>query len=464
MAMPLQSHLIQEKPAHTHSPYVHDKHKTRLATTDALPQGSITITVPASPSVLAISEPDSPGISSSSAAARQPRATHAVRTPRSARSPAASPAPLSLRIPEEPLKSKGSVFSKFFSVKEPSQQAFEEYERRMRAKGPTGDGRSTSGGIPGVSSAKMPASVPKVNSSWDGLPQMVKLKEKEKKSGGHASLSKYSRSISTAGSDGSKKPASSRTSSDNNSVRPKSGFSRFDCGAGPGDLYGWESASPMNDSKDQFEIADVKRDDRRGSISSRTRKNMALSSHPVRPAQVPDDYMNIELPPLPSALGNGSRVFALPERETIPDTPAQSSSSTITSSEPSPVTPYGSSPIACGSSRQLDDGIDQHHVMTTTLFIPNHDEVILRSAGVEILGPPASARRKEMKPAPFVQHEPERFDSSDTTVTASQPENIRLSAKNHTVVVSATFKDSPVGSESGPKAKKRNKLPSLFGK
>ena len=183
MAASFQSHLIQEKPAHIRSPHVQYQHETRPAATDASSQGSITITLPASPSVLTIPEPDSPGISSSSATPRQSRATHAARSPRIARSPAESPAPLSLRIPEKQPKSKGNSFLSFFSVKEPSQQAFEEYERRMRAKGPTGDGRTITGGISGVSSAKMPPSVPKVNSNWDGLPQVIKLKEKEQPDG-----------------------------------------------------------------------------------------------------------------------------------------------------------------------------------------------------------------------------------------------------------------------------------------
>ena len=463
MAASFQSHLIQEKPAHIRSPHVQYQHETRPAATDASSQGSITITLPASPSVLTIPEPDSPGISSSSATPRQSRATHAARSPRIARSPAESPAPLSLRIPEKQPKSKGNSFLSFFSVKEPSQQAFEEYERRMRAKGPTGDGRTITGGISGVSSAKMPPSVPKVNSNWDGLPQVIKLKEKEKKADGQMSLGKYSRSISTAGSDGSKKTASSMSSSENSSLRSKPGFSRLDSGSGTGDLYGWESASIMNDSKDQFDIVDIKRDSRCGSMSSRRRKKMALSSHPVRPAQVPDDYLHTELPPLPSALENGSHGFSLPERESIPNTPAQSSSSTITSSEPSPVTPYGSSPVTCGSSRQLDHGTDQHHVMTTTLVIPDPGEVIIRSAGVEILDPPASARRKDKQPALFVQYEPGRFDPPDTLVATSQSEGIRLSDQGHAGTVSATSKESPVDFESGLRKKKRNKVP-LFGK
>lgn len=473
MAMPLPGHRIEEDPAQTHSPRVHYKQKTRLATTDAHTQLSIPTAQPPSPSILATPEPDSPGISSSSAAARQPRATHAVKAARSGRSPAASPSSLSLRIPEKPAKGRGNSFLNFFIVKEPSQQAFEEYERRMRAKGPTSDGRTGSGGIPGVSSAKMPATVPKVNSNWDGVPQVIKLKEKEKKSGGQANMGKYSRSISTAGSDRSKTTASSMTSSDSSSVRGKAGLSHLESSSGTADLYGWESASPMNDSRDRFEMADVLRDPRDASVSSRSRKKMALSSHPVRPSHVPENYLDTELPPLPLASEHGSRGFSLPEREILPDTPAQSSSSTITSSEASPVTPYDFSSIHGGSSRHLGHGTDPHHVITTTLVMPDQDEVIIRSAGVQILGPPVSARRKGKQPAaPLASHEPERFDASDILMTASQSEKARPSDRGHMGVVSTTFNDPPldpstqaeISPEPGPKAKKWNKIPLLFGK
>lgn len=469
MAVSFPSHRIQEESAQIHSPHVQFKQKARAATTDKSSQVPSPITIPPSPPILVAPEPESPGISSSSAAARQPRATHSVRAARNAGSPAASPSPLALRIPEKPSKSKGSSFLNFFSVKEPSQQAFEEYERRMRAKGPTSDGRTGSGGLPGVSSAKMPAMVPKVNSNWDGVPQAIKLKEKEKKSGAPARLDKFSRSISTAGSDRSKKTVSSTNSSETSSVRFKPGFSRFDSSSGTGDLYGWESASPTNDSRDQFENADVQSDHRSASISSQLRKRMALSSHPVRTPHVPENYLDTDLPPLPSASGHASHGFPLSGKEIPLYTPAQSSSSTITSSESSPVTPYDFSPITGGSSRHLGYGTDQPHFITTTLVIPDDDELVIRSAGPQILGPPASAKRKEKKPAPSPQYKPDRFDPPDTPVQSGKS---RSMGKDHVGVVSSTGKNPSldrstlveIRSEPEPKTKKRNKKPLMFGK
>ena len=462
MAVAFSSDLIEPEPVQTHSPRVQHTQKSGPATTDASPQGLISTILPASSSVLLTPEPDSLGISSSSAAARQPRATHTTRTSRGARSPAASPSSLSLRIPEKPSKSRGSSFLNFFSVREPSRQAFEEYEKRMRAKGPTSDNRTVSGGMPGVSSVKMPATVPKVNSSWDGVPQVIKLKEKGKQSGSQAKLGKYSRSISTAGSDGSKTTAASTTSSDSGSVRLNPGFSGYDSSSGTGDIYGWESASLTNDSRDRFGIADVKEDHRGTSVSSRTRKRMALSSHPVHSPHVPENYLDTELPPLPSVSEHGSRGFSFPEREILPDTPAHSSSSTITSSESSPITPYDFSPMNCGSSRQKGHGTDQQHVISTTLVIPDHDKVIIRSAGVPILVPPASARRKENQASPFAQYEPEQLNPSDTPVITGQSEK---------APISHMWKDPPLdsstpvdnSSEPGPKTK-RSKIPLLFGK
>lgn len=472
MAMSLSSDLILEEPAQASSPRLQFNRRTRPTTADASSSHSIPMTAMAFPSVLVPHVPESPE-SSSSATARQARAraTHPVKAARSERSPAAAPSSLSLQISAKPSKSKGSSLFSFFSVKEPSQQAFEEYERRMRAKGATNEGRTVSSGMPGVSSAKMPAMVPKVNSNWDGVPQAIKMKEREKKSGGRPTTGKYSRSISTAGSDESKRTTSSTISSDNGSIRSKPGSSRFDSSSGLGDIYGWESASLTNDSRDQLETAHVKRDHRDDLASSRLRR-ACFSSHPPHRPYVPDHYLDTELPPLPSALGQETHGLPVPDLETRPEFPAQSFSSTTTSAEPSPVTPHDFSPIVYGSSRQLSQFSDHHQVKTTTLLIPAGDEVIVRSAGVQILGPPVTARRKEKKPAAVVGHKPGRSDLPDITVMAGLPEKSDISDQDHPTIISAECDDSPLGpsadTEIGPelelKTKKRNKIPLLFGK
>ena len=50
----------------------------------------------------------------------------------------------------------------------------------MRKKTQARKGRPSAVGMPGVSSAKLPPTVPKVNTRWDGVPQALKEKEKEK--------------------------------------------------------------------------------------------------------------------------------------------------------------------------------------------------------------------------------------------------------------------------------------------
>lgn len=394
------SDLIQEEPVQTHMPHLQYRDRKRPAIASTSPLNSMpassTPFSPASPAFSAVSTPSipvSPGCSSSSCAARQPRDNPAVGSIRSARQSSAALSPLSSRTSEKPSKSKSSFFN-FFSVKEPSQQAFEDYQRRMRAKGNASDGRTAWTGVPGVSSAKMPATVPKVNSNWDGVPQVIKLKGKEKKMGGQPQLGKYSRSIGTSRSDDSKSTSSSGISSLKGSVRPKPGSSRFDSGSSLGDLYGWESAGTANDIRDQLDTADVK-GDAKGSLPTSRSQNTSFPTQPPQPPPVPQSYLDIELPPLPSALRQSSHEVPQPDVEIMPEPPAHWSSSAATSAEPSPVTPLGFFPIT--STAQVGYFTDQHQLKPTTILIPARDEVIIRSAGVQILGPPASARRKEKK-------------------------------------------------------------------
>ncbi|MCJ1466706.1 hypothetical protein MMC07_005326 [Pseudocyphellaria aurata] len=81
-----------------------------------------------------------------------------------------SPAPQE-KIP----KKRGGLFG-FLSVKEPSRQAFDHYQRQMCEKSASNNGRPGAVGVRGVSSAKLPPGVPKVNTKWDGIPQAVRGK------------------------------------------------------------------------------------------------------------------------------------------------------------------------------------------------------------------------------------------------------------------------------------------------
>ena len=128
---------------------------------------------------------------------------------------------------------KGGSFLNFVSVKEPSAQAFEEYQNAMRKK----RGRATALGMPGVSSAKLPPTVPRVNSKWDGVPQAVKEKDKVKPS----------LRLSVSGSVPSQKRDG--TAGQNRAPRSRAGTANSN-GSGNklAEIYGWDMASSSSSS------------------------------------------------------------------------------------------------------------------------------------------------------------------------------------------------------------------------
>lgn len=250
------------------------------------------------------------------------------------------PSLVSAQISAKRSKKKGKSFFNFFSVKEPSQQAFEDYQRHMRKKGATSDGRSASIGLMGVSSAKMPPTVPKVNSKWDGVPQA--LKEKKAKEEGSRSIGTYSRSISTARSDGSATTFSSLSSQGS---RPHYKLPAQSDNS-LADLYGWESAITLDCCSDKV-----------GSKSLKGKKNSVFRAKSVTslpevisvpfqtpplpsvPPNVHKNYLEVQLPPLPAKL-SGKLVKAIEDDvEKSLEPPTHCFSPALTPPEVSPVTP-----------------------------------------------------------------------------------------------------------------------------
>lgn len=114
------------------------------------------------------------------------RASDASRT-ESARSSAtrsATPAGSSA-----PTKKKNSVLSGLFT-KEPTIMALAQVEADLKAK----HGAATPQAVPHVSARKLPDHVPKVNSKWDGVPEVVKQREREEKQRRRTSQQSYSHS------------------------------------------------------------------------------------------------------------------------------------------------------------------------------------------------------------------------------------------------------------------------------
>ena len=71
-------------------------------------------------------------------------------------------------------KDKMTSLFGFFTIKEPSQQAWIDYRASIKKQQTSGRSRSPNVGVPMVSSAKLPSHVPAVNSKWNGLPEGTK--------------------------------------------------------------------------------------------------------------------------------------------------------------------------------------------------------------------------------------------------------------------------------------------------
>ncbi|MCJ1428722.1 hypothetical protein MMC29_006633 [Sticta canariensis] len=273
------------------------------------------------------------------------------------RSSVVPPSRLSPTIPVNQSKKRGGSFFSFFGVKEPSQQAFDDYQRHMRKKGTGGNGRATAVGLPGVSSAKLPPTVPKVNSRWDGIPQILKEKEKQKRMTSSESIGGRSRSIRTSGSEKSTSTTTSSTRSRGSSCNPKTRGRQQTHAANPTDLYGWESASGSSGSITRNDIKAHDEAFKLLSITTSPKPYITTPQTPPLPSRLPGDY------PKNTPADTGLLL-------------GPSSSSSYVQSDP------------C-----IKSGL-----RTTTVEITDTDEIVLNSNGLHFLGPPASARRKTRDP------------------------------------------------------------------
>lgn len=321
----------------------------------------------------------------------------------------------SLRSPQvlaDRPKKKGKSFFRYFSVKEPSQQAFEEYQRQMRKKGNTPDSRGAWAGISGVSSTKMPHTVPKVNSKWDGVPQALKDKERAKDEGTR-SIGTYRRPISTARSDGS---TSTSSSSSFQGSRPRYKLpSQSDNSLA--DLYGWERAGAVDCCNNNLEPKGLKRNKyfRATSATSLSDASSVSLQGSTFATSLPESYLQVQLPPLPSCVsgehGKGNEHY-------VDELPVHCSSPAPTPPEVSPITPDG-------PFRIMQPGVSKHtqvsctqvdhfagnSIKTTTIDVPSSSEIIDKSNRIPVLGPPVSARRKQ-KCSPFLAGEAKELMTS----------------------------------------------------
>ena len=319
----------------------------------------------------------------------------------------------SLLSPRPTPKKKSSIF-KFFTVKEPSTQAFEDYQEQMRKRGITQTGRANTVGLPGVSSAKLPPTVPKVNSKWDGVPAALKERGKGME-GGHrlSTSSSANRPVYTSRSTGSTMTTST-TSSTGSDIRTNGRLRLDDSSGNLSDLYGWEAGPPPSSNSAKDIALEVKK----SQASDRTLGDQS-SFFPTQPPPIPStyrDHLNSTPPPL--------------------DSPSIRSSPAFTAAEPfTPITPnIPSFDLLLSSSRPNQNA--EEVIATSTIETKSqsaNEHVLLASSGINILGPPASARRRP-KPAPLQAGEAGQSRSLPDLSSESTPPQPDSVLKKHAFI------------------------------
>ncbi|KAI4267803.1 MAG: hypothetical protein LQ337_008177 [Flavoplaca oasis] len=291
---------------------------------------------------------------------------------------------LSPHTVKESKKKSSSVF-KFFSVKEPSTQAFEAYQEQMKKRGTTQTGRANAVGLPGVSSAKLPPTVPKVNSKWDGVPQAAKEKVKEKDNPSRSSFaSSGSRPLYTSRSYGSTMTTAtmSSTSSTRSDLRAN-GSLRLDSSSGNlADLYGWEVPPPATSIGTPIPL-----ESKGGASAAPTLQRERTSFFPQSPSVLATAYESPAETPPPL------------------DPPSNRPSPLVLPSLPTPPTPNDSAPCLPWSSA---NSISDPSLPTNQPSQVGNAAVILNSAGPNVLGPPVSATPRAGS-APFAAGEATEF-------------------------------------------------------
>ncbi len=336
------------------------------------------------------------------------------------RSPSIVPSSTGPRTPNNP-KKKAGFFNGLFA-KEPSAQALVDYQKHLLKQG---HGRNSTVGLPGVSSTKLPPTVPKVNSKWDGIPQTVKERERQKQEH-RMSMSGQGRNASAVRSAGSELRATT-SGSQRRSSRGTLGAVSTHSGASSNklaDLYGWETNTLSSSSSAIVDFAAEHRP-----ATARMQTSHSAPAAPVSPptpgrtSLFPPHSAHIPLASSPSYFDHCP--LSLPGS---PYPPSHSHSPALTPFESSPVTPEGPSPMK--SSSTLSEARPQDDIKTTIVEAPTSvGEVIIRSAGINILGPPATAKRRP-KPTPCQSG-------------AVQPNTPGLDTQLNSILKKATPNDTP---------------------
>lgn len=301
---------------------------------------------------------------------------------------------------KNPPKKRPGFLSGLFSAKEPSAQAFAEYEKRLLKQG---SGRANTL-VAGVSSAKLPPTVPRVNSKWDGVPDSLKEREKLKQD------------VTQSTSGRGRRPSSTRTAgTDSRSLSRGTlgGMSTHNSSSGSNklaDLYGWEVNCPVSSSSSA--VLDFATEHRPTTARLQTshsapaplERRPPLDRNSLFPPHVPSQYPTCpQLQSEQSSLGiHGSS-----------DVPSYSNSPALTPFESLPVTPNAFTPTMNLESPRSENG-EPDDLKTTILEAPaSFNKVVVRSAGVNILGPPATAKWRAKASPCGLMHDHPKTPGSD---------------------------------------------------
>ena len=275
-------------------------------------------------------------------------------------------------------KSKASSFRNFFGAKEPSTQAWLDYQSTLRKQQAAHNGRSVAVGLPMVSTAKLPANVPKVNSKWDGVPEALKQKQKASKRQGSIADARSPTSPAFTGTSLRKFSTHSTRSSET-------------CGSRNSSIL---SSSPgFFTTRGKVNTDDLTRNLTRVGLDGHGNNSSPSTSTASLPEITPNFYLDMPV--------RGNYPVAIHEIERRESdvkrgAPSLSMSPGLTPLELSPMTPPASSPfIPTGLSGPIPTTkFGASDIQTTVLTLTPADKVILNSSGPHILGPPVSALRK----------------------------------------------------------------------
>jgi hypothetical protein len=298
-----------------------------------------------------------------------------------------------------PTKKKQSLFGGLFATKEPTQLALNQVAAQLVAQ----HGSTSPTRVPNVRMEKMPEHVPKVNSKWDGVPEVVKEREKKEKDRQRAlkrqsmmSTTSRARSVESSERRGRYQQSEGSSARDLSiGSRPKSTTSRKSDPRAPNPHRFY--AQSVNSSGD---LASQQRSEDGPDASARPSRSLRSPSV----SSVPDVTVAITAPP-PAV----PEIYRSNMKKTVAESSGSSRASKISqaaSSEGrasvaevvpehtrSPVaTPREGSPVTPSTQHARE-----HYTNVRSSMISNPDTVALESTGPNVLGLPVASKKKLMK-------------------------------------------------------------------